>query len=207
MKASIARRQRGAALLALLAVLMLASAWLLVSQLNAGSGGVEAARKNRNAAVLLRAKQALIGYIAAQAVKAGENRPGALPCPEAPASFNDPSNEGEVSYPCTLPKVGRFPWKTLGLEKLVDAAGEPLWYVVSPGWAGAGTVINSNSPAQLTVDGVANDSVALIIAPGPAFNVVAATGCAAQSQVRPTSGTPDWRNYLECENRHRMRSL
>jgi hypothetical protein len=47
---------------------------------------------------------------------------------------------------------------------------------------------------------VANDAVALIIAPGPAISVAASTGCAAFSQARPTVGTPDWRNYLECEN-------
>lgn len=200
MRRSGALRQRGVALLALLAVLLLTASWLLIRQLNAESGGIDALRKNRNTEVLLKAKQALIGYVAAQAAKAGENRPGALPCPEAPGNFNDPSNEGTVSYPCTLPKVGRFPWKTLGLEKLVDASGEPLWYVVSPGWAGANTVINSNSLGQLTVDGVANDAVALIIAPGPAFSVAASTGCAAFNQQRPDSGTPDWRNYLECEN-------
>jgi hypothetical protein len=194
------KRQRGAALLALLAVIMLGASWLLVSKLNAESGMAQAAYRARNAAVLNRAKQALIGYVAAQASKAGENRPGAFPCPEAAADFDDAANEGTISYPCTLPKVGRFPWKSLGLEKLVDASGEPLWYVVSAGWAGANTVINSNSVGQLTVDGVANDSVALIIAPGPAFTVAASTGCAAQVQSRPTSGTPDWRNYLECEN-------
>lgn len=200
MKPTRSCRQRGVALLALLAVIMLGASWFLVRQLNAESGGIAAARKNRNAEVLNRAKQVLIGYVAAQAAKTGEDRPGALPCPEAPADFNDPANEGTVSYPCTLPKVGRFPWRSLGLDKLVDASGEPLWYVVSPGWAGANTVINSNSQGQLNVDGVANDSVALIIAPGPAFSVPACGINTAWNQVRPTSGTPDWRNYLECEN-------
>jgi hypothetical protein len=200
MKPVNAKRERGAALLAMLAVIMLVGSWFLVSKLNAESGMAQAAYKARNAEVLLRAKRALIGYVAAQAVKAGENRPGAFPCPEAAADFNNAASEGTISYPCTLPKVGRFPWKSLGLEKLVDASGEPLWYVVSAGWAGAGTVINSNSVGQLTVDGVANDSVALIIAPGPAFNVQAATGCNAINQTRPAAGTPDWRNYLECDN-------
>lgn len=194
------KRERGVALLAMLAVVALVASYFLVSRLNAESGGAIAATRNRNALVLNQAKQALIGYVAAQAATTGENRPGALPCPEAPADFNDPVDEGTVSYPCTLPKVGRFPWRSLGLDKLVDASGEPLWYVVSPGWAGAGTVINSNSQAQLTVDGVANDSVALIIAPGPAFSVPACAGNIAWPQVRPTAGPPDWRNYLECEN-------
>lgn len=200
MRASSVRRERGVALIALLAVVALGASWFLVSKLNAESAVMTAINRNRNAEILSRAKQALIGYVGAQAAKTGENRPGALPCPEAALDFNDPANEGTVSYPCTLPKVGRFPWRTLGLDKLVDVSGEPLWYVVSPGWAGANTVINSNSVGQLTVDGVANDAIALIIAPGPAFSVPACAGNAAWNQVRPTTAPPDWRNYLECEN-------
>jgi hypothetical protein len=207
-----AKHERGVALLAFVAVIGIVATWFLVKQLNLESGVLDAARKNRNSEVLDRAKRALIGYVAAQAVKSGENRPGALPCPEAAGNYNDEASEGTISYPCTLPKVGRFPWRSLGLDKLVDASGEPLWYVVASGWAGANTVINSNcatnnisglacSTGRLTVDGVTDDVIALIIAPGPAF-LVAASGasCAAKSQVRPTSGTPDWSNYLECEN-------
>ena len=196
------RRERGMALLALLAVVVLAASWLLVKQLNAETGGAAAARKVRNAEVLNRAKQALIGYVAAQAAKTLEDNPGALPCPEAAGYYGSPSQEGQTASSCTLPKVGRFPWRTIGTDKLVDASGEPLWYVVSPGWAntGSNTSINSNSTGQLTVDGVANSAVALIIAPGPAFSAPAATGCIAWNQTRPTSGTLDWRNYLECDN-------
>jgi len=208
MKSAGVRRQQGVVLLAMLAVIMLAAAWMLVSQLNAGSGGAEAARKLRNADVLQRAKLALIGYVAAQAVKAGENNPGAIPCPEAPGSFNATNGtDGRTnSAGCTGPVVGRFPWRTIGTDQLVDVSGEPLWLVISAGWTYDGTNnsnINSNTVGQLTVDGVANDAVALIIAPGPAFNAPASTtttGCSAWNQTRPTSGTLDWRNYLECEN-------
>ncbi len=281
-----ARRQRGAALLVILTVVMLGASWFLVSKLNAESGMAQAVYKAHNAEVMNRAKLALISYVAAQALKAGENNPGALPCPEAAGNYGDPNYEGTVASSCTLPKVGRFPWRTLGTDKLVDAAGEPLWYVVSPGWArvSGNTNINSNSVGQLTVDGtattpvaspgtvslsahgfVADDSVtfttggtlptgitagtpyyvissglttnafrisatvggsainftgttsgthnahrnppgaansvvALIIAPGPAIVVASASGCTAFSQSRPTTGTPDLRNYLECEN-------
>lgn len=205
-------RQRGVALLALLAAFALGATWFLVSQLNAETATLDAARKQRNAEVLNRAKQALIGYIAAQAAKTGENNPGALPCPEAAGNYGDPDNEGTVSGSCTAPLAGRFPWKTLGLEKLVDAAGEPLWYAVASGWAGGNTVINSNCASydasstqacrsgRLTIDGAVGDVIALIIAPGPAVNVTAATGCTARSQARPTTGTPNVLDYLECEN-------
>ena len=200
------KRERGVALLALLAVIMLVASWFLVSKLNSESGGIAAANRARNAEVLNRAKQALIGYVAMQALNFGEDNPGSLPCPEAAGYFDNPGQEGQTASSCSLPKVGRFPWRTIGTEKLLDSASEPLWYVVSPGWAvtssGFKTNINSNTLGQLTVDGVANAAVALIIAPGPAFNVAASTSpvCAAKTQSRPTTGSPDWSNYLECEN-------
>ena len=217
MKARSIPRQRGAALLALLAVLVLGASWFLVSRLDALSADFTARDRVYNAAALNRAKQALIGYVAAQAVKAGEDNPGAFPCPEAPGSFNSATgSDGRTQTPsCTLPMVGRFPWRTVGTDKLIDASGEPLWYVVASGWSKPGplstdtTIINSNCTndatmtcfsGQLTVDGQANAAVALIIAPGPAFKVPAAAGCTAWNQVRSATGTPDWRNYLECEN-------
>jgi len=200
------RKQHGAVLLAMLLIVVLGASYFMVSRVDAMRIESKASERGYNAAVLNRAKQALIGYVAAQAGKAGENNPGALPCPEAAAYFGDPLNEGKVASSCTLPKVGRLPWRTLGLDKLTDVSGEPLWYVVSPGWGytSTNTSINSDSKGQLTLDGVAgtdNDTiVALIIAPGPAISVTAATGCTAWTQTRPTTGTPDWRNYLECEN-------
>jgi len=199
------RRQRGVVLIAMLAIIAIGATWFLLSKLNAESANVTAAVRNRNAIVLNRAKQALIGYVAAQAAKDGENNPGNLPCPENPADFNSAiGNDGKTGSGCgTSLKVGRFPWRTIGTDELVDAYGEPLWYVVSTNWgvpSGSNSVINSNSMGQLTVDGVANSAVALIIAPGPAISVAAAAGCTAWTQTRPTTAPPDWRNYLECEN-------
>jgi len=193
--------QRGLALLGLLAVIVMVFAWILTSRLNAANSHVALDREH-NAKVLSRAKAALIGYMAQRAAMAGENNPGSLPCPEAPADFNVPGAEGTANGNCSLPAVGRLPWRTIGVEKLVDAAGEPLWYIVSPGWAfsGAQTVINPDSVGQLTIDGTANAAVALIIAPGPVVAVPAVAGCTAWAQARPASGAPDKRNYLECGN-------
>ena len=198
-------RQRGAALIALLVILMLGASWALLSRLDAATGDFVAAKRARNAKVLNQAKQALIGYVAAQAVQAGENNPGALPCPENLGDFDSTTGrQGRAGINCGLSsaqKVGRFPWRTLGTDQLVDADAEPLWYVVSRNWGvdvGAATSINSATSGLLTLDGV--PAIALIIAPGAPFTVAAATGCAARNQVRPSTGTPDWRNYLECEN-------
>lgn len=199
------RRASGAALLVLVAALVLAASWILLSRLNAATGDFTAAKRQRNAQVLNQAKQSLIGYVAAHAAQAGENNPGALPCPENPGDFDSTTGrQGLVGINCgTTVKVGRFPWRTLGLDQLVDADGEPLWYVVSPAWGvnvGANSVINSNSTGQLTVDGVANAAVALLIAPGPSIGVAPAAGCGGWSQVRTPTGNPNVKNYLECEN-------
>jgi hypothetical protein len=189
--------------MALLAVAVMVFAYVLTSRLNAASRFVGIDREH-NAMVLARAKRALIGYMAQRASLSAENNPGRLPCPEAPAFFGDPAQEGIAAGNCTLPAVGRLPWRTLGLDKLADAAGEPLWYAVSPGWAlpfaGATLTINSDSVGQLTVDGAANSAVALIIAPGPAMTVLAGGACAAWSQSRPAAGPLGVRNYLECAN-------
>jgi hypothetical protein len=210
----VRRAERGAALLIMLAIIGLGASWFVVSKLNSETGGIEAVRKKRNAEVMNRAKQALIGYVAAQAAKQFEDDPGRMPCPEASGSFGNATTEGIAPGTCTLPAVGRLPWRTLGIEKLVDASGEPLWYVLAAGWAKpnstTNTLINSNcssaasglacATSQLNVDGTANAAVALIIAPGPAFSAAAATGCTAHSQVRPEAGPLEFRNYLECTN-------
>ena len=131
MRRRCARRQQGIALLALLAVIMLGASWFLLSQLNAASGSVAAVKRMRNADALGRAKLALLGYVAAQAAKAGENNPGSLPCPENPGDFDSTTGrQGLAGTNCGVlnaQKIGRFPWRTLGVDQIVDAGGESLW--------------------------------------------------------------------------------
>jgi len=198
-------QQRGAALLALMLVLVLGASWILIDRMNRVSGEYAATERAHNARVLQRAKQALIGHAVMQAGKEFEDDPGRLVCPEAAGNIGG-NSEGQSASTCAGHAVGRLPWRTLAIEKLLDASGEPLWYVVSSGWhllgAGAGTtVINSDSVGQLNVDSVANDAVALIIAPGRAMNVVASAGCTARNQARIT---PDPSinplDYVECYN-------
>ena len=207
----VRRLQRGAALLVLLAVLVLGASWFLVSRLDALSAGIfTASNRNHNALVLSQAKQALIGYVAMNAAQSGENNPGRFPCPEG-AALVGTSAEG-ISAPYVGPPnaptcatAGRLPWRTLGLDKLVDSSAEPLWYVVSPGWqlvtSTTTLTINSNTIGQLNVDGQANAAVALIIAPGAAMNVAASAGCTARNQARSAPApTMDARDYIECFN-------
>lgn len=206
--------QRGAALLALTAVMVLAGAWLTVQI--AGDGRSRAiAEGGHNGSALKEAKEALIGHVARTAADLTEHFPGRLPCPEDPSYVGNAEYEGVAAAFCALPAVGRLPWRTLGLRKLVDYAGEPLWYVVSAGWSRTAVnttlQINSNTNGQLTVDGIVpatptptNTYAALIIAPGPPLKLTPnsgqlAAGCSAYTQTR-TSGTLNAVNYLECQN-------
>ncbi|HMH20017.1 MAG TPA: hypothetical protein VK572_17910, partial [Burkholderiales bacterium] len=201
--------QRGFAMIAFLSMLAIITAYFIVNTLGA-SRNFTASNRNNNAQVLNQAKQALIGYVAQQAAEAGENYPGRFPCPEASSNVGTSSEGISAPVPSTplCVMVGRLPWRTLGIDKLLDAAGEPLWYVVSPGiWALQNSSpsqpptlkINSNTPGSLTVDGQANAAVALIIAPGPAMSVQASPGCTAVNQVR-TVPSPSIipLNYIEC---------
>lgn len=194
------RRQSGFALLFVLVVVVLGVTYAVLNQLNAAPSFTPQ-RRDHNARVLNQAKQALIGYVAMKAGQSGEDDPGRLPCPEAAGDYGDPAREG-IAGPNCLTAVGRLPWRTLGLDRLTDAHGEPLWYVVSPGWhkpdSTTNTVINSNTIGQLTVDGLANDAVALIIAPGAPL-ISSAPGCAGVTQARSLSSI-NVVNYLDCDN-------
>lgn len=211
------KKQRGAALLVLGAILTIGACAFLVSALHSATLNETTIVRKRNAEALQQAKSALIGYVAKEVLDLSNGIPGRLPCPESPGDAGT-TNEGRAGSTCdpTFPtnkNIGRLPWRTLGLDKLVDASSEPLWYVVSPAWVlGSVTpVINSGTTGQLTVDGT-GDVVAIIIAPGrplstnPNANQTAA-GCQARNQSRNDRGhdpssanNPDYRDYLECQN-------
>ncbi|MGH6741959.1 MAG: hypothetical protein ACREDY_23530 [Bradyrhizobium sp.] len=172
---------------------------MLTTRLNAASRFVGIDR-DHNAMVLARAKRALIGWVAMNAANAGEDNPGRFPCPEAFGDFGNPSNEGRTAPSCTLPKVGRLPWRTLGLDRMIDAAGEPLWYAVSPGWAftSSNLVINSNTPGQLAVDAQPDAAVAILVAPGAPTVIPASPSCTARTQARNGAPPADgYCNYLD----------
>ena len=200
------RAQRGIALLGLLAVAVMVFAYVLTSRLNAASKFVGIDR-DTNAQVLSQAKRALIGWMAINA--ATDNNPGRLPCPQAWGDVGT-TNEGRAAGNCSVPAVGWLPWRTLGLDRPLDASGNQIWYVISPGWhlpsAGATLSINSDSTGQLTLDG--QTAVALVVAPGAALAIAPnanqiAAGCAArsQSQVLALPGTPpNPLDFLECQN-------
>jgi len=211
-------RQAGAALIVMMAILVIGMTSFMVGALNTAALNDATTQQHRNAAVLAEAKAALIGYVVREVLDVSENIPGRLPCPESPSDAGTP-NEGRAGSACspnfpTNKSIGRLPWRTLGVAKLVDSASEPLWYAVSPGWVlstpNPAPVINAGSVGELNVDGV-GDVVAIIIAPGRPLTLdptaaQIAQGCQPRAQTRAdrshvaAGGNPDYRNYVECQN-------
>lgn len=157
--------QRGVALIATMALVMMGGSAYLISRLKASSASYTVANKAHNTRVLRQAKDALIGWVANQAAKTGETNPGRLVCPEGTAytgvdgveGYSAPGlqSAGGVTYNApTCASIGRFPWRSVGTMQLLDANSEPLWYVVGPTWRMSSTSsytnINSNTKGDIT---------------------------------------------------------
>ena len=180
------RSATGAALLAFMLVLIAGSTWLFLSDLNQHS---EVYVRRANSGIALnQAKQALLSYTMNYPdLRANpEKGPGFLPCP-------DRDNDGRPETNCaasTGTTLGRLPFTILGLDDPRDSSGERLWYALSPDFKNTQSnqaVINSETPGQLSVNGV-DDVVALVMAPGPPLG---------NQYARPSNDAAD---YLEGDN-------
>jgi hypothetical protein len=167
-------RQRGAALMVMLVILIMGITTFLVSSLS--SSALQTKRDEATSKALAQAKEALIGYAASVKLTGGAERPGDLPCPDN-HPLNDPL-EGSPS-PCNANALGRLPWKKLGLPDLRDGSGERLWYAVSANFENdprsgtlnsdtVGTISIFASNGSLLNDGGASGTgaVAVVISPG-----------------------------------------
>jgi hypothetical protein len=185
-------KQRGAALMIMVAILVIGFAAILVGALSYSA--MNSARQERTSAALARAKEALIGYAVSDA-----NRPGELPCP-------DFDNDGMVTladYTGSNCKslIGRLPWITLGLPDLRDGSGEHLWYALTDEFhANSSAVLNSNTKGTLLVydtDGTSlqtkagYSAVAVIFAPGSPLSTQTRGTVAQQNSAA---------NYLDTAN-------
>jgi len=173
----LARLQRGFALIAILALAALITAFIIASALNRTPADIVNEREDRSMSALRKAKAALIAYAANEQWQASKGQvstqPGGLPCPDTDPDTNS-SNTGVSSGVCTgaAGRVGRFPFSTIGAEDLRDASGERLWYAVSSNfYKNSANVINSETPGLLNVTGpaAASNVVAIVFAPGEAL--------------------------------------
>lgn len=187
-RTSVRQTQSGMALMLALLVIAGIGATLLLA--TASPQRQKLAIDEKTQLALRQAKEAVIAWSAAH-----HSTPGYLPCPEDTALIGGP-NEGNAQSPCTNTgfHIGRLPWRTLGLDNPRDAFGEPLWYVLSPGFRGTPPVGSIGvATGQIQLDGTVSDTAALIIAPGPAL-----TG---QVRPTPTSASPPLPgNYLDLGN-------
>jgi type II secretory pathway pseudopilin PulG len=185
------RHHRGMALVIATLVLLGCIFAVFAIGLAGASGGAERERASQRA--LAEAREALIAYAADHPINAVVG-PGYLPCPDLDddgwaestcGSQSGDSGQGE--------RLGRLPWKTLGLADLRDGHGERLWYAVSSKYKGLlncgvsracldmtpeaalGTITVRDNAGSIMHDGTVGDAyradaggaVAVVIAPGP----------------------------------------
>lgn len=172
-------KQRGMAMLVLLLVLIVTAVAFFAPTVDGYALKIK--RDKITAAALAQAKDALIAFAARN-----PTLPGGLPCP-------DTNNDGS-SDPCGTAgksRIGRLPWKTLGIPDLRDADGECLWYAVSGRFKNiAGSTINSDRNGQFIV--LANDGITFLAGSTPetrAIAVIFAPGRVVNGQNRSSAGT------------------
>lgn len=156
--------QRGQAFLLLALLVMVGAGALIYSMASPGRAAIE--RDKLTTAALAQARDALIGYASGMDYS-GTARPGNLPCPDIDGFGNAGGNCNSDGV-----RIGRLPWKSLGLSELRDGYGEPLWYAVSDNFKRNTPtgILNTNTPGNLTVTGTtpASNVIAIVFSPGPA---------------------------------------
>jgi hypothetical protein len=192
-------RRRGAILLLACLVILAAIGALLAA---AAPFGASAARTRITEAALAQAREALIAYASDRPITSIVGA-GYLPCPDVDgdgwAESTCGSLEGSVGQ---ADRLGRLPWKTLGLPDLRDGDGERLWYAVSTKYKGLlncgpshgcidmtppaalGTLTVRDPSGRAIHDGTLADPsraeeggvAAVVIAPGPPLARLAADG-------------------------------
>ena len=214
-----ALRQRGQALLLALLVLGVAGGAVLFSYYRPATLTLESDQKTTDALALV--KTALIGWTvkrgnvcttqssngASWVECTGTQRPGELPCPDlkAPTDINYGTAEGT----CSSGRLGRVPWRTLGIPEPKDSAGETLWYAVAGPFRIRGVndnPLNSDTRGNITVyaaDGttvLTSQAVAVIFAPGRVLGTQNRSSASAACTTSPSSPVEQNRcatNYLE----------
>ena len=117
---------------------------ILVTSFVSGSNRIS--RDAATATALAKAKDALLAY-AITGDAAG--RPAEFPCPSTVALTA--ATYGTSDAGCATRRIGRLPWRTLGIPELFDGDGEPLWYAVSNKFRPSVPVINLDTLGDLKI--------------------------------------------------------
>ncbi len=197
-------RQRGAILILVSLVVLLAMVALFAAMARLTAAG----RAGITERALAQAREALVSYAADRPVNSIVG-PGYLPCPDLDGDGWAESTCGSLSGDSGQERrLGRLPWKTLGLPQLRDAEGDALWYAVSSKYKGLlncgmsrgcldmtpavalGTITLRDPSGRAIHDGTVaaadradqGGAVAVVIAPGPALARVLADGGTAEQR-------------------------
>jgi hypothetical protein len=208
-------RGEGGFTLVILSLLVLAAIGTTLALDLAQLGGT-AHRARTSDRALAQAREALIAYATARPVNPAVG-PGYLPCPDldddgwAEATCGSLSGDSGQEQ-----RLGRLPWKTLGLPDLRDGDGERLWYAVSSKYKGLlncgasrgcvdmtpyaalGTITVRDPSGAPVHDGTATDpmavsggAAAVVFAPGSALQRLEANGAATQQRRECAPGECD----------------
>ena len=185
-------RREGGGGLVLVAVFLLAVLGS-VAAIAMSAQATEAHRQRITERALAQAREALVAYAAERPITR-EVGPGYLPCPDADDDGWAEATCGSLSgHLGQGERLGRLPWKTLGLPELRDGHGERLWYAVSTRYKGLlncaasaecramapatalGTITVRDARGTILHDGTLADparaaeggAAAVVIAPGP----------------------------------------
>lgn len=173
-KVHAARVQRGAALLVILAIILVAFTVTLTASLSIN--GIRQKSTQKNITVMAQAKTAIEGYALRQQPMGG------LPCPD----IDDDGFADVVGVNCSA-YLGRLPYKTLSLPELRDGDGSVLWYAVERNLVASSSAAKNSSALH-----------SLVLDSQPMAALVIAANRVVDNQVR---GTPINVNaYLEGEN-------
>lgn len=164
--------QRGVAVWVVLLLLSGAGGWILYTASNTLSARHLMMQKTITSLAL--AQQALLAYaqqpLGVTQCESNCPRPGDLPCP-------DRNNDGIAETSCSnTARLGRLPWRTLGIGDVRDGSGERLWYAVSERYKNNPRILplnldTSGTWSMLSAEGVLWDAtqgdglVAVLIAP------------------------------------------
>lgn len=235
-------RQRGAALLIFSIIIVMAALAYLVSSFAPDLS--EARRERKSQEALAQARDALIGYalryrddqVAKDLNSDGDDDRvmyGYLPLPDLGSSRNQNIGCGQEGCDANTftgiafdvngigPSViGRFPWRTLGIEPLRDGHGECLWLIVSSlhsriqrsappptlppmNWDTLGQldiVVANGGPALISALANAHERpVAIVFSPGPPLPGQN-RGDLGGNDVTQCGGNYDAKNYLDPAN-------
>ncbi len=127
-------RQRGTLLIVAALLLMVFIGATFALQLASAAGSGQRDRITERA--LAQAREALVAYAVDRPINAIVG-PGYLPCPDLDDDGWAESTCGSMVGDSGQPqRLGRLPWKTLGISDLRDGYGERLWYAVSSKYKG-----------------------------------------------------------------------